>query len=58
MAARFYTDLAEWWPLISDPDEYAEEAAEALRHLRSAHRTARSATCSGAGAGAATTPCT
>jgi SAM-dependent methyltransferase len=35
---RFYTDLAEWWPIISSPDEYAEEAAEALRHLRAAHR--------------------
>ena len=36
MAERFYTDLAEWWPIISAPEEYAEEAAEALRHLRSA----------------------
>jgi trans-aconitate methyltransferase len=23
---RFYADLAEWWPLISPADEYAEEA--------------------------------
>jgi hypothetical protein len=38
MAERFYTDLAEWWPIISSPDEYAEEAAEALRHLRAARR--------------------
>jgi trans-aconitate methyltransferase len=33
MAQRFYTDLAPWWPLISAPEEYAEEAAEAARHL-------------------------
>jgi trans-aconitate methyltransferase len=37
MAHRFYTDLAPWWPLISAPEEYAEEAAEAARHLGSAH---------------------
>lgn len=24
---RFYGDLARWWPLISPPEEYAEEAA-------------------------------
>ena len=24
---RFYGDLASWWPLISPPEEYAEEAA-------------------------------
>lgn len=24
---RFYDDLAGWWPLISPPEEYAEEAA-------------------------------
>lgn len=23
---RLYTELAEWWPLLSDPGEYAEEA--------------------------------
>ena len=33
---RFYGELAEWWPLISPPEEYAEEAAEAASHLRSA----------------------
>ena len=33
---RLYRDLADWWPLISDPAEYAEEAAEAARHLGSA----------------------
>ena len=24
---RFYTDLADWWPLLSAPADYAEEAA-------------------------------
>jgi trans-aconitate methyltransferase len=33
---RFYGELAEWWPLISQPEDYAEEAAECARHLRSA----------------------
>ncbi len=36
MAYRFYTDLARWWPLISAPEEYAEEAGEAGRHLAAA----------------------
>ena len=27
MTYRFYTDLAAWWPLISPPEEYEEEAA-------------------------------
>ncbi|MBM3314218.1 class I SAM-dependent methyltransferase [candidate division WOR-3 bacterium] len=26
-APRLYTDLAAWWPLLSSPDDYAEEAA-------------------------------
>lgn len=33
---RFYGDLAAWWPLISPPQEYAEEAAEAAALLASA----------------------
>ena len=24
---RLYTDLSDWWPLLSHPDDYAEEAA-------------------------------
>jgi SAM-dependent methyltransferase len=24
---RLYTDLADWWPVLSSPDDYAEEAA-------------------------------
>jgi SAM-dependent methyltransferase len=33
---RFYGDLAEWWSLISAPEEYAEEAAFAGTVLASA----------------------
>ena len=35
-AGRFYGELAAWWPLISPPEEYAEEAAFAAALLRSA----------------------
>ena len=51
MADRFYTDLAAWWPLISAPEEYAEEAAEALRHLRIARRPVREVLELGSGGG-------
>ena len=30
---RLYTDLADWWPLLSDPADYAEEAAFCQRTL-------------------------
>ncbi len=30
---RLYTDLAEWWPLMSPPSHYIEEAADLLRML-------------------------
>lgn len=33
---RFYGDLAPWWPLISPPEEYEEEAIFAASLLRSA----------------------
>ena len=33
---RFYTDLAPFWPLVSAPAEYAEEAAFAAALLRTA----------------------
>ena len=33
---RLYTDLAEWWPLLSPPHEYAEEAAVYARFMREA----------------------
>ena len=32
---RFYGDLAEWWPVISPPAEYREEAAHFATLLRS-----------------------
>ena len=31
--ARFYFDLAEWWPLFSPPVHYVEEADDLLRRL-------------------------
>jgi SAM-dependent methyltransferase len=31
--ARFYAELAEWWPLFSPPEHYVEEAADLLRRL-------------------------
>jgi len=34
--SRFYGDLAVWWPLISPPEEYEEEAAFAASLLHSA----------------------
>jgi len=34
--ARFYGDLASWWPLISPPEDYEEEAAFAARLLGAA----------------------
>jgi hypothetical protein len=33
---RFYGDLAVWWPLISPPEEHAEETAFAATLLGSA----------------------
>jgi SAM-dependent methyltransferase len=30
-APRLYTDLASWWPILSDPSDYADEAAFARR---------------------------
>ena len=33
---RFYGDLARWWPLISPPEDYTEEAEFAATLLRSA----------------------
>ena len=31
--SRLYTDLAQWWPLFSAPEDYAEEAAFFTRQL-------------------------
>jgi len=33
---KLYEELAEWWPLVSAPSEYVEEAGEYVRLLRAA----------------------
>lgn len=38
---RFYGELADWWPLISPPEEYAEEASFAASLLEPASATDR-----------------
>lgn len=48
---RFYSDLAEWWPLISPPEEYAEEAAAAATLLGSASICVREVLELGSGGG-------
>jgi SAM-dependent methyltransferase len=48
---RFYSDLAEWWPLISPPEEYQEEAAFAASMLRMADPPARTVLELGSGGG-------
>ncbi|MGH9270312.1 MAG: class I SAM-dependent methyltransferase [Ilumatobacteraceae bacterium] len=49
--ARFYGDLAAWWPLISPPDDYAEEAAFAADLLRRASIPVRTVLELGSGGG-------
>jgi SAM-dependent methyltransferase len=48
---RFYSDLAEWWPLISPPEEYTGEAAFAASLLRMADPPARTVLELGSGGG-------
>lgn len=48
---RFYSDLASWWPLISAPEEYAEEAAFAASLLRIANPPTRTVLELGSGGG-------
>jgi hypothetical protein len=48
---RLYQDLAEWWPLISPPEEYAEEAAFAGQLLCRAARPVREVLELGSGGG-------
>jgi len=48
---RFYGDLAEWWPLISPAEEYAEEAAFAAVLLASATTPVREVLELGSGGG-------
>ena len=38
---RLYGDLAAWWPLISPPEDYAEEASYFASVLRSGPRPVR-----------------
>ena len=51
MEHRFYGDLAPWWPLISRPEEYAEEAAFAASLLGSADPPTRTVLELGSGGG-------
>ena len=48
---RLYGDLASWWPLISPPEEYAEEAAFAASLLRTANPPTRTVLELGSGGG-------
>ena len=48
---RFYGDLATWWPLISPPEEYAEETAFAATVLASASIPVREVLELGSGGG-------
>jgi SAM-dependent methyltransferase len=48
---RFYTDLASWWPLVSPPEDYREEAAFIAGLLRRADGTARRVLELGSGGG-------
>lgn len=48
---RLYTDLASWWPLISPPDEYEEEAAFAAGLLGSGAAPVRDVLELGSGGG-------
>ncbi|HEX2451230.1 MAG TPA: class I SAM-dependent methyltransferase [Gemmatimonadales bacterium] len=49
--ARLYDELAEWWPLFSPPDDYAEEAADLLARLATAIRPGAALLELGAGGG-------
>ena len=51
MEHRFYGDLAPWWPLISGPQEYAEEAAFAASLLETADPPTRTVLELGSGGG-------
>ena len=51
MEHRFYGDLAPWWPLISRPEEYTEEAAFAASLLETADPPTRTVLELGSGGG-------
>jgi SAM-dependent methyltransferase len=49
---KLYADLASWWPLLSAPEEYAEESAEYIRLLETgAERPVRTVLELGSGGG-------
>jgi SAM-dependent methyltransferase len=48
---RLYGDLASWWPLVSPPEDYTEEAAYAASLLRSAALPVREVLELGSGGG-------
>jgi trans-aconitate methyltransferase len=48
---RFYGDLAVWWPLVSAPEEYVEEATFAASLLSSGEREVREVLELGSGGG-------
>ena len=48
---RFYVDLAPWWPLISPPQEYEEEAAFAAKIIETASIPVREVLELGSGGG-------
>ena len=48
---RFYDDLARWWPLVSPPEDYEEEAREYARLLATAVRPVRTVLELGSGGG-------
>jgi trans-aconitate methyltransferase len=41
VATKLYSELADWWPLVSSPADYAEEAARYAELLTGACRPAR-----------------
>jgi SAM-dependent methyltransferase len=47
----FYRELADWWPLISPPEDYVEEAAYVAGLLRDAPRPVRTVLELGSGGG-------
>jgi SAM-dependent methyltransferase len=51
VAYEFYRDLAGWWPLISQPEDYADEAAYFAKLLRSSPNRIREVLELGSGGG-------
>ena len=54
---KMYDDLAAWWPLLSPPDEYADEAADLLPRLGRADRSRARPTLLELGAGGGSLAC-